>query len=250
MKTWENLNKPPVVVALFQLKFNTSSLKLSDFLKFDIQLKRSFPIRKENIKVGINLGDSSIPLGLSKISGTSDAKIGSYVYISTDQKIKFELSEDTITYVDENPYKGWNNFKSSALKSFLIIDEILNEVDIIRTSIRFINRFTFSNFDNPQEYFKTLISSSEDNQLPYPLKQYGFRLIMDIPNTDIYSVVNQNVENVRSDCYIYTFDIDVLDKQHLVFNKETLPEKMEGLREIKNEIFFGNVTQKTLDLCN
>jgi len=79
---------------------------------------------------------------------------------------------------------------------------------------------------------------------------YGFRLIMDIPKTDSYSIVNHNVENVRSNSYMYTFDIDVLDKQHLVYNEETISETMEALRKIKNEIFFSSVTLKTLELCN
>lgn len=250
MKTWENLNNPPVVVALLQLKYNSISIKLNDFLKYDNLLKNIFPIRRDNIQVGIDLGGSSIQLGISNISGASDAKIGSYVYFSVDQKVKLEISEGTLTYINERPYQGWNNFKESTIKTLLILSDILNNIEITRTSIRFINRFTFDNFDNPQDYFKTLISSSENNQLPFPLRQYGFRLLMDIPDTDIYSIVNQNVENVRTNTYIYTFDIDVLDKQHLLFDKETLAVNMENLRDIKNEIFFSNVTQKTIDLCN
>jgi uncharacterized protein (TIGR04255 family) len=250
MKTWKKLNNPPVVVALFQIKYNSTIIKLSDFIKFDTQLKHNFPIRRDNIQVGINLGSSSIPIGISKISGTSDAKIGSYVYFSVDQKIKLEISENTITYIDERSYQGWLNFKESTIKTLLILSDVLNNIDITRTSIRFINRFTFDNFDSPQEYFKTLISSNEDNQLPFPLRQYGFRLLMDIPNTDIYAIVNQNVENVRANSFIYTFDIDVLDRQHLLFDKETLAVNLEILREVKNDIFFNNVTQKTLDLCN
>ena len=250
MKTWENLKKPPVVVALFQIKYTAIGVKLNDFLKYDIQLKHRFPIRKENIQVGIDFGSTSIPLGVSKITGTSDAKIGSYIYFSIDQKNKLEISENTITYIDENPYQGWINFKESVLKTLSILSEILNTIEIVRTSIRFINRFMFDNFDNPQEYFKTLISSTKDSDLPYPLRQYGFRLLMDIPSTDIYSIVNQNVENVSANSYIYTFDIDVLDKQHLLFHSKTLEVILEGLRNIKNEIFFNNITQKTKDLCN
>lgn len=250
MKNWQNLNKPPVVVALFQLKFKATGIKLSDFLKYDIVLKHKFPIRKDNIQVGIDLGETSIPLGVSKITGTSDAKIGSYLYCTVDQKLKLEISEGIVTYIDERPYKGWDNFKSSTLNAISLLIDILNNAEVIRTSIRFINRFTFDNFDNPQDYFKTLISSSDDNQLPYPLRQYGFRLIMEIPETDMYSIVNQNVVNELTSSFIYTFDIDVLDRQRLIFNMETLAENIETLRGVKNEIFFGNVTQKTLDLCN
>lgn len=88
MASWETLNNPPVVVALFQMKYNAMSIKLNEFLEFDTRLKHKLPVRKENIQVGINIEGSSIPLGISKISGTSDAKIGSYLYSSVDQKIK------------------------------------------------------------------------------------------------------------------------------------------------------------------
>lgn len=50
--------------------------------------------------------------------------------------------------------------------------------------------------------------------------------------------------------YIYTFDIDVLDKQRLIFDLDTISDNLEKLREVKNEIFFKNITQKTIDLCN
>ena len=114
MKSWPNLNNPPVVVALFQIKFKATGIKLNDFLKHDLILKHNLPIRKDNIQVGIDLGGTSIPLGVSKITGTSDAKIGSYLYCTVDQKIKLEISEGTMTYINERPYQGWEKFKESA----------------------------------------------------------------------------------------------------------------------------------------
>lgn len=249
MDKWPILNKPPVVVAILQLKYKSQGIKLDDFLKFDAQLKHNLPNRNNNINVGIDVEGSSIPLGVSKISATSDAKIGSYVYFTNDQKIKLEISEDTITYIDERPYKNWGVFKKSALDTIFVLSDILKKSEITRSSIRFINRFVFDNFDNPQEYFNSLITSNEKD-LPYPLVQYGFRLIMDIPQSDIHSIVNQNVENLRANSFAYTFDIDVLDRQNLLFDVETLSISMENLRDIKNEIFFNNITEKTKNLCN
>lgn len=249
MSKWPTLNYPPVVVAIFQLKYKALGIKLDDFLRFDVQLKHNLPNRSNNINVGIDVEGSSIQLGVSKISATSDAQIGSYIYFSKDQKVKLEISEDTITFIDERPYKDWSFFKKSTLDTVQILSDILNKAEITRTSIRFINRFEFENFDNPQEYFNTLISSN-DRELPYPLVQYGFRLIMNIPNTDIHSIVNQNVENLRANSFAYTFDIDVLDRQNLIFDVETLEMSMENLRDIKNEIFFNNITDKTKNLCN
>ena len=247
---WPILNNPPVVAALFQLKFNAENINIDDFLSYDVQLKRTMPNRMNNIQVGINLGGTSIPLGVSTISGTTDAKVGSYVYSSEDQKLKLEISNDTITYINENLYKDWNSFKTEVLKILSIVSNTLEKTQITRNSIRFINRFSFESFDNPEEYFNMLISSNNDGVTPYPLQQYGFRIVMSVLDSEIHSIVNQGAEYVQTNTFIYTFDIDVLDKQQLPFNIDSLSMNMERLRDVKNKIFFDNITEKTLKLCN
>ncbi|HCF38116.1 MAG TPA: hypothetical protein DER56_03435 [Thermosipho africanus] len=250
MDSWPNLNNPPVVAAIFQLKYVAKELSINSFLTLDSQIKNNLPHRSDNIHVGIDLGNSSIPLGVSSIHAKSDAKINSYVYSSEDKKTKLEITENSVTFIDESPYIGWSHFKESATKFFNILSEILNKTKIVRTSIRFINRFSFEKFDSPEEYFNTLISSTNDGELPYPVQQYGFKIIMVVPNSNIHSIVNQNVEVVPPSPFNYTFDIDVLDKDEYPFNIVIITEKSESLREIKNKIFFENITQKTIDLCN
>lgn len=247
---WQKLQNPPVVVALAQLKFKLPSFKIEDVVnKCDAPLRHTLTSRRNNIQVGLDFGRSAIPLGESKISGVSNAEIGSYVYYVKTQKIKLEISKDTITYVDETPYESWEAFKKQALYYFDILLPVLENAEIYRTSIRFVNRFTFDEFNNPEDYINTLITS-KNGETPYPLNQYGFRLLMDVPQTDIYTIVNHNVENLPQGQYIYTLDIDVLDKQKLVYDIESLSDSLEHLREIKNSIFFASITEKTIALCN
>lgn len=131
-----------------------------------------------------------------------------------------------------------------------ILKEALDNVEINRTSIRFINRFVFPEFNDPSKYFTAMISATENHDLIYPLRQYGFRLRMDIPGTESYAIVNHNVEMAREGDFLYTFDIDVLDCQRLAFDIESLDDKIGNLRNIKNKIFFESLTEKTLELCN
>lgn len=246
---YPTLENPPVVVALAQVKFNLKDFKVKSVLEYDTSLKHKLPIRKGNIQVGLNLGNKTIPLGESRVSGISNAEIGSYIYLSTNQKAKLEISEDTLTYVDEGFYVGWDRFIETALSLFSILSPLLENAEIQRTSIRFVNRFIFDEFNDPKTYFNALISST-DGSSPYPLRQYGFRMLMDVPNSDIYSIVNHNVENIQQDKYLYTFDIDVLDRQKLVFDIDTMNHSFENLRSIKNKIFFDTITDKTMQLCN
>lgn len=246
---WQTLNNPPVGVALAQLKLNTEDFSIQKVDAVDKQIKEILPIRKESTQVNIGLGKSNLPLGISKISATSDVRIATYIYFSKEQKTKLEISGDTITYVSEDQYHGWSSFKSNVLKFLGILERVFGQSEIQRTSIRFINRFTFNNFDKPEDYINTFISATGDSQ-PYPLRQYGFRLLMDVPDSDTYSIVNHNVERVLDGSFLYTFDIDVLNNQKLLFSLDSIDNNLDNLREIKNNIFFNALTEKTLSLCN
>ena len=220
--------------------------QLKDFLQYDAQLKKDFPKRSDNIEAHINVPSSSIPLGISKITSTTNAKMASHVYFSEDQKRKLSISEGNITYTDEQKYICRENFEQAISKCLSIFSPILEKHIIVRTSIRFINQFLFEDFSDPTQYFRTLISST--GNFAYPLMKYGFKLMLGIEE-NIYSIVNQNIDKV-SDKYIYIFDIDVLDKRNLIYDVKTIINVLQNLRVIKNQIFFNNITEKTIDLCS
>ena len=125
---WPNLNNPPVKLALFQLKFSETNMKA--YGEIDNALKNRLPIRKDNIAVGINLNNTSIPLGRSKLDGVSDAKIESYIYMSPDQKERVELLEDTATYVTELPDVGWDDFENKVGDYLSLLSKVLDNNEI------------------------------------------------------------------------------------------------------------------------
>ncbi len=245
---WPSLAKPPVVTAIFQLKFDNASVKVEDYLKFDHFFMRDFQKRSENIESSLSFEPATrIPLGKAQVSGVTNTRRTGYVYVTTDQKEKLSLTESDITYTTEKPYAGWEVFKETVLKVLRILSPMMENVTVRRTSIRFINQFKFDEFGDPTVYFNTQIFSTE-GAMPYPIMRYGFRLTYDIEE-GVYSIVNQNVEHLPEK-FVYIFDIDVLNRNNLLYDVDSLAETMEELRSIKNTIFFKNVTEKTLDTCN
>ena len=244
---WPKLSKPPVDVALFQLKYNLGESELKDFLNVESNLKGIFPKRANNVTANIDLPSSPIPLGVSKITGTSNAKVTSYTFYSVNQKSKLTITENSITYVSEDNYEGWDVFESNIETVLTILSPVLSNYVITRVSIRFINKFSLDNFNDPEKFFKTMISTTEENVLPYPVKKYGFRIMLDVDD-NTYSIVNQNVDTA-SDKYIYLFDIDVLNRTNAIFDIDLIKNSLSKLRESKNRIFFGNVTNEIIELC-
>jgi uncharacterized protein (TIGR04255 family) len=245
---WPSLAKPPVVTAIFQLKFDIGSLKVEDYLQHENVLKRDFPQRSENIESSLSLSPvTKIPLGKAQVSGVTNTRRTGYVYFTTDQKEKLSLSESDITYTTEKPYEGWKVFKDKVLKILKTLAPIMKNVTLRRTSIRFINQFKFDEFDDPTVYFNSQVFSTE-NAMPYPLMKYGFRLTYDVEE-GIYAIVNQSAEHLPEK-FVYIFDIDVLNRNNLLFEINTLDKTIEGLSDIKNKIFFENITERTLETCN
>jgi len=248
-KDWPKLEKPPVVVAIFQLKFNIPNFTVDGFQSCFASIQNQLPHRHNNIQVGIDLGKTAIPLGESTVNGKSTASLGSCVFSTPDQRTKLSLSNDTITFIEEREYNGWGCFKATVLKFLEILQPILAQGEVIRTSIRFINRFSFPDFDRPQDYVNMQIASTGSKESEFPLRQYGFRLMYDVSGKESYVVENHNVENVQKSVYLYTFDIDVLNTQLLTFELSTIDLIMEDLRTIKNTVFFDTLTNKTLETC-
>ena len=248
MKEWPKLENPPVVAAVFQINFDSSNLTLEDFSKYDNSIKElGFPKRADGIEASLNVDQSRIPLGKSKISATSDAKLIHYSYSSEDNKKRLTFSDSNITYIDESEYEGWTKFTDSVINILSKIDSILEHRTIKRTSIRFLNQFNFDQFDDPTEYFKMVISSTEES-LPYPLAKYAFKTTFKVSDVS-HAVVNHFLDRV-DDRYIYILDLDILNSRSYEYDSSIVRELLEQLREIKNTIFFDNVTDKLIELCN
>lgn len=243
------LANPPIAVAICQIKFPIGSIPLDGFMNYDAQIKRKYPIRVDNINAEIGV-PNEIKLGEYPFTGTSRARINAHDYRTKEQDLKFHISEDSIIITDEQQYSSWDNFKEKINFILNIYSEILEGKNIERVSIRFINRFVFSTFNDPSEYFNILISTSDGHDFDYDVMKYGFRLTMAIPNSDIVSIVNHNLEPSPSQKYIYTLDIDVLDHAQLVYNKDTIETQLDNLNSILTGIFFNNVTDKTTELCS
>lgn len=245
MSKWPILSKPPVVVALFQLKFLQGEIDLARVEDVDGDLRLLYPNRMNNLSANIDMPIVPFPLGTSQFSGTT--QLAGITYFTQDQTKKVNITKQGITYIQEGLYRGWDEFKAEIMVLLGQVKPLLEQHVVTRTSIRFINRFEMEKFEDPEDYFKTMISVTKDDVLPIPVAKYGFKLTLNVSD-NAYSIVSQNLDKIN-DKYVYLFDIDVLDRRNLFFERQEIGNVIEELRNVKNQIFFGNVTERTLDLC-
>jgi len=243
---WQNLKSPPVILAIFQLKItNCKDDVLRKMINNDKNIRVVFKNRLDNY-----LADNIMPGTPAPVISTIKANthIGSYTYSNENKKRKLQIEKDSIVVVNEDEYKGWINFKKDVFDCLNLLSPHLDECLVNRVSIRFVNKFTLDSFEDPLDYFTQLISS--DSDVRYPLAKYSFRLNLVIPSSDIIAIINNALEPNNSGKSDYYLDIDVLSESSMKFDIETISNKMEQIRDVKNNIFFDTVKQKTLDLCN
>lgn len=246
-KKWKVLPNPPIVLALFQVKFKQETLDTEQVKRIEKRIMDKFPVCVTHHQSNFNIS-SPLLVGQQTVKANTSTKVVGYTYSTTDQKVKLNIEQGTVTYHDERKYEGWESF-ISCIREFLdLISPLISGSLIQRVSIRFINKFVLPDFNNPLDYTNVTISAAQETAFAYPVSKYAFRLFHDVPGTNIKSWVNHSLDNVDGQLN-YMFDIDVLDHQNIVYNEETIMDILENLRVVKNAIFFETLTDKTLNLC-
>lgn len=247
-KNWPKLKKAPIIAAFFQIQFeNDNKNIIKAYTEMDAFLRPLLPERENNISGQLQFS-SNIPLGEAQITANTNTKIKGYTYLSEDKKTKLSLTNNSITLFEEHNYTNWEAFESIIIEILQVLEETFKDIQITRTSIRFVNQFNRPISDAPEEYFTTIIGSTCNNPILQGLVKYGFKLTTNISN-NLFAVLNQNTEQ-NDENAIYTFDIDVISRYNYIFNIVDIKNEISQLREKKNEIFFSSLTQKNIDLCN
>lgn len=241
---WPNLENPPIVLAVMELKFDSSKDINLDYLKNnDKEILKEFPNQNVNLEGNIQLPSPTLGKSIARV----DSHQTGFTYTSENKLKKLIISKTNLAFVSEGSYSGWGKFKKQCFESIDYFQFILKDTVIKRVSMRFINKFNFEKLDSPLDYLNTFISAKE-GVINYPIVNLNYKYVMKVPDSKININVIQSVEEKDEEGYKFLFDIDVLDHDENKYQDLDLNKKLENIRNIKNDIFFKNLTEKSLNL--
>jgi uncharacterized protein (TIGR04255 family) len=232
-----HLSKAPIVEALVDIHV-APSLDLSSVLsRLEPLVRAEFPNRK------------TLYVGEARFSWTdTEAEIESakpmvrgYAYWSADGKRVLQVRAEGFSYSRLAPYGTWEQLKQEAEMWFTRLFESCGISSIERYAVRYINRMKLPlPIHNFSDYLRTSPEVSTD--LPQGLSSFFFQLTMPFPD-QVLAVVNMATEAAAdNDTLPLIFDIDVFRRGTI--EPKTLWERMEALRNVKNDIFFDSLTQQ------
>jgi uncharacterized protein (TIGR04255 family) len=242
-------------------------------MKDDLHLKKA-PITEAVIEIrldtpsGVTLGDLNTRLNLpgyttpknkfefegmfefgETVASTKSAQkhIG-YVYTHETGKQILQVGVNSFSLSCLAPYVSWNVFCGEARCLWEEYSKIVMPSKVVRLAVRYINRI-----DIPlpvvdlRDYLKTYPEVPSD--LIQSLSGYFMRIQSEFLDMNARLVLHQAMVPPSSpDVVSVLLDIDLIQETNISLIEDELWESLEVLRNKKNEIFLGCLTEKTLRL--
>ena len=164
------------------------------------------------------------------------------------QIVQFALNG--FTYSRLAPYRSWEEMRDSARALWQDYLEAVAPLSVTRVATRFVNLIRIPiPFNDFSEYLTE--SPGIPEQLPQDLASYLTRVVLPVPDMGATAVITQALEPTPQEAKFASIllDIDTFLNHDFDANDAAIWDRMEDLRKLKNEIFFGSITEKTVELC-
>jgi len=232
----------PIREALIDIRVELlPDIKLSSLDEAYELIRVDYPTRNE-----MKFVQSEISL-VGQGSASTKQEIIGYRFSAQDGKQIVQTRLDGFTFSRLTPYECWEALRDEAKKLWSIYQGVARPQKITRIAVRYINQIDIPlPMRDFKDFFRTFPDVSED----LPQEIGGFLMQLQIPQKDFDGMLvltEALVPPAKRDVASVVLDIDVF-KMKYDFGSDEAWNFLEVLRERKNEIFEGCITDKARDL--
>lgn len=180
---------------------------------------------------------------------TAPINVYGYQYISSDKKQVMQARLDGFTFSRLKPYQTWESLRKEADKLWKIYASLFYPEHITRVALRYINCLEVP---LPSIEFKDYLVAppAVPEKLPQGLSSFLTRVVIPIPSLGATAIIIQAFEGTSDPNIVPSIilDIDVFKEAQFNASGEDAWETINKLHDLKNEIFFQSITEKTAEL--
>ena len=189
---------------------------------------------------------AQITLTLSDSSAQSKQEHLGVAYISEDRKQIFQARNNGFTFSRLKPYTSWESIRAEAQRLWGLYRDFFKPEQITRLAVRYINRLELQ---SPLEFSEYLTAPpNKPKDTPDQLISFLTRNVIPISNDQAVTIFTQAMEQVTKENMVsIIIDIDVFKEKEIGVT-ENFWEILDGFRDIKNQFFFGSITDKAMDM--
>jgi uncharacterized protein (TIGR04255 family) len=178
-------------------------------------------------------------------SSAATAAVG-WQYRADTMVVQFRV--DGFTFSKLERYTTWSDVFSEALRLWAIYVRVAEPAEVVRIAVRYINRLQVPVPAEIRDYLEA------PPELPSPisqqLRQFLCRLVIDDATRNSSAVIVQATEPlIGPQAISVLLDIDAFKESLAVAPEDPrLPDMFQQLRDLKNEIFFASITERTAEM--
>lgn len=152
-----------------------------------------------------------------------------------------------VAFSQLEPYEDWDSFQTEALRFWHIFLELAKPTVIQHLGVRYINRIALGDSEQPSQYLNTipapppgleLTDESFFHQDTYSIPGYSYSINW----VRTIQPAGANSADGRS----LIVDIDVFIQDLLQLDQDTLVQRLQEMRWLKNKVFFSCITNHAL----
>jgi uncharacterized protein (TIGR04255 family) len=239
-----HLERAPIVEAVIDLRATlVQGTTLDRFDPLRSLLQDQYPEIKEMglVHIGARLSSRGETETMSRQEPVGLA------FKSADGKRIAQYRIDGFTFNWLQPYGSWEELIAEAWSNWLCYLEHAKPEKVTRIAVRFINRIELPGACRYADYLND--PPVMPPGLDEDIASYFKRATIRGAQTKMSATITQLMENMLDAKHpVLILDIDAFRAEDCDPHAEEIPEVLAALRELKNRIFFGSLTNRALEV--
>lgn len=236
----------PITEGLIDIRVQLSSqTSLADLENLHEKIKPQYPGKRTRRMMHGTVefkADESVPVTKAQ------SDIVGYLFSSSDEKQVVQFRLDGFTFSRLRPYTRWEQVYPEAVRLWEIYRDGTSPVALTRLAVRYINsiEIPLKAFDY-DDYFTA--APKIPSELPQALQTFFTRIVVPFQERNAWAAIALAPSDIPDPVKtVIILDIDVFSQVNLAPGDSRIHEVFAALREIKNQIFFSSLTEKTKEL--
>ena len=154
---------------------------------------------------------------------------------------------DGFTFSKLEPYTTWEEVFGEAFRLWEIYLELAKPKQLSRIAVRYINRLRVTESRNINDFLEA--PPMLPRPIPPVIKDFLTRVHVADEPTDSAAVIVQALEpQIDPNVMSLLLDIDAYHEINLAPSEVDLPTLFQRLRNLKNQIFYASITEKSAEM--
>lgn len=238
----------PLTEALIDIQVNLPpNVEIGRLEGMHAQIAGAYPDKKPRRKWEFEL-QLSTKEEVQVAAASKDLGVDGFLFTSADGKQVVQFRLDGFTFSRLKPYQDWQPMFAEAVRLWDIYRRECRPASVTRLATRYINQIQIP---HPRPRMEDFFAEPPKvpTGLPQDAEEFFTRLVISYPADNVKAIVTMT-RGTSSDPTKTSvlLDIDAFTKVDLPHDDERIPHVLGRLRQIKNDIFLGSVTEKTKEL--